>query len=253
MTRQIADIDSAVDMAERLKKLFVNNKFTHCYIFTGFDEAGKEKAALMIAEHLHCNTQYGFQILNNEGGDSIKIEEIRTLKKDTQYGGYNGWQVNVIKNAQRLTVQAANSLLKLLEEAPENIMFILDVPNHYLLLPTISSRAQIIYFGQGKQTEDAEEEFIPGLAINKFMEFIGNSSESEIINTVENLKLEKTDFYDKMKRLILWLFQEYKKTKDHYYLKVAKIFRTYMKYLERPVNVNTNLLLLMLDIKEMRR
>ena len=78
-------------------------------------------------------------------GESHGVDEIRKLshflEKTAQYGGA---QLAVIEDAERMTVSAANALLKTLEEPTANSFLILVTNNTESLLPTIMSRAHII-------------------------------------------------------------------------------------------------------------
>lgn len=77
----------------------------------------------------------------------IGIDEIRAIKGETRLAlSESGYRVFVICQADRMTVPAMNSLLKLLEEPPENTVFFLttEIPNQ--ILPTIVSRCQKVSF-----------------------------------------------------------------------------------------------------------
>lgn len=86
------------------------------------------------------------EILPDEGENTLKVETFRKLKETQGFGtwGASSHRVILIPHAERLTTQAANSLLKMLEEPPEGWMFILTASDPSLLLPTLISRCQII-------------------------------------------------------------------------------------------------------------
>jgi DNA polymerase III subunit delta' len=72
----------------------------------------------------------------------ISIQQTRLLKERAQYLPHKGkWRVFVIDHADRANEQAANSLLKTLEEPPPHLILILTAENAYDLLPTIRSRS----------------------------------------------------------------------------------------------------------------
>ena len=76
---------------------------------------------------------------------ALKIEQFRELKKSMGFGAYEGgYKITLIPEAERLTVQSANSLLKLLEEPPPGWVFFLTASDPSLLLPTIVSRCQVL-------------------------------------------------------------------------------------------------------------
>lgn len=77
----------------------------------------------------------------------IGIDTIRELKQEARYKVYEGQKkVFIISEADQMRVEAANALLKLLEEPPDNLMLMLTTSNIYQILPTIKSRCQLFRF-----------------------------------------------------------------------------------------------------------
>lgn len=76
---------------------------------------------------------------------SYKVDQFRDLKTRLGHGAYaHRFRAVLIPDAERMTVQAANSLLKLLEEPPRGWIFVLTSSDRSLLLPTIVSRCQFV-------------------------------------------------------------------------------------------------------------
>lgn len=74
---------------------------------------------------------------------ALKIEQFRKLKTSAGFGAEDGkYRITLIPNAERMTPQAANSVLKILEEPPRGWIFILTTSDPALLLPTLVSRCQ---------------------------------------------------------------------------------------------------------------
>jgi DNA polymerase III subunit delta' len=72
----------------------------------------------------------------------ISIQQMRVLKERSQFKPLRGdWRVFLIDHIDRANEQAANSLLKVLEEPPAHLILVLTAENPYDLLPTIRSRA----------------------------------------------------------------------------------------------------------------
>lgn len=93
------------------------------------------------AEH---GTWIDFTEIQSED-DSLKIDQFRKLKSSLGFGGHEGaYRIVLIPDADRMTIQAANSVLKLLEEPPVGWIFLLTAADSSLLLPTIVSRCQTI-------------------------------------------------------------------------------------------------------------
>ncbi len=90
-------------------------------------------------------------------------DDIRSIKKDEVYDMKNlmsqipegcRFRVFVFSEANKLTLSAGNSMLKLLEEPLPYNLFIFSVPNRFLLLPTIVSRSYVFTLGWGMETEE---------------------------------------------------------------------------------------------------
>ena len=80
-------------------------------------------------------------------GNSIKIEQIRDMQKRIQEKPIiSEKKVYIIDNADKMTVEAQNSLLKTLEEPPEYATIILIGSNENAFLTTIKSRCMILHF-----------------------------------------------------------------------------------------------------------
>jgi len=151
------------------------------YLFVGPEGVGKKLAARELAKMVNCleggidpstalrvngersraieacegcascnkieNNQHPDVHIIAEGSGDIKIELIRQLQKTINLRPYEGkTKVFIIDNAHRLTAEASNAMLKILEEPPKNSLIILisDKPN--LLFKTIISRCKILRF-----------------------------------------------------------------------------------------------------------
>lgn len=156
---------------EELKKSIALNKVSHSYLFVGIDGIGKKLIANEFAKMILClnNNKYcgtcksciefdsnnnpDFYVVDQENG-SIKIDQIRTMqKKVVEKPIISNKKVYIINNADHMTQEAQNCLLKTLEEPPEYVTIILIATNESDFLSTIKSRCTIIYFEKLKDTE----------------------------------------------------------------------------------------------------
>ncbi len=138
---------------------------SHAYIFAGPAGTGKRQAAKRFAQALLCSVQgedscgeclncrkvehgnHPNLIAIEPEGTSVKIDQIRELQRQFAYRtDTNHRQIYIIHQADRMTTQAANSLLKFLEEPQAGITAILVTDSGQAILPTIRSRAQWITF-----------------------------------------------------------------------------------------------------------
>ena len=147
-----------------LKQAVFNNKVSHSYLMIGRNGIGKKMMASEFAKSILCfsqdkpcnlcksctefdsNNHPDFLCINPDG-NSIKIEQIRELQKKIQEKPIISLKkVYIIDNADLMTQEAQNCLLKTLEEPPEFATIILIGSNENAFLTTIKSRCMIIHF-----------------------------------------------------------------------------------------------------------
>ena len=125
------------------------NKINHAYMFEGIDGIGKKKLSqelskiLLDTENVENSPDY---INIYPDGNSIKIAQIRRLQTDIIVKPHNQYKIYIINQAESMTIEAQNALLKTLEEPPEYAIIILITSNKEALLDTIKSRCEIIKF-----------------------------------------------------------------------------------------------------------
>ena len=148
-------------------QLIEKDNLQHAYLFDGKTGTGKKETALWIAQSLFCQNftngpcgechtcqriashQHPDVIELEPEGLSIKIGQVRDLKQEFTRSGMEGRKKLVmVKDVEKMTTQAANSLLKFLEEPDGDIVVILMTTAKHRLLPTILSRVQLIHFPQ---------------------------------------------------------------------------------------------------------
>ena len=155
-----------------LTKSLNNNTVLHSYMFIGQQGIGKSLLAKQFAKMILCQN-YDLEECNNckscvefDGGNNpdfiyiepdgkvIKIEQIREMQNKVVEKPVNsGKKVYIINDADLMTKEAQNCLLKTLEEPPEYIVIILIVSNENRVLTTIKSRCMKIHFEKIKDEE----------------------------------------------------------------------------------------------------
>ncbi|MFA6780246.1 MAG: DNA polymerase III subunit delta' [Paludibacteraceae bacterium] len=155
-----------------LKAGFRTRRISHAYLFYGPQGVGKFKAALVFAQLLNCDSPVeeepcgccspcrkiasgnhpDLEVIKPDGA-SIKIEQMRVLQEKVYLKCYEGkFKVIMIDEAHLLTLEAANSLLKVLEEPPAETVFILLADDLNKLPVTIQSRCQPLPFAYLEET-----------------------------------------------------------------------------------------------------
>jgi len=139
------------------KNLIKNNRLAHGYVFFGEPEVGKFYFAKHLADFLENG---GWEISKRPLQDALilenasGIEEMRQLKSFLwQKPVISSKRLVIINDAENLTPQAQNAILKITEEPPENSVLILAVSQPENLLPALLSRLQKIYFGRLPDSE----------------------------------------------------------------------------------------------------
>jgi DNA polymerase-3 subunit delta' len=138
-----------------------NGKISHAYLFTGPSSVGKFAIAKMMVNIMQCPNNlcrtcptciqlqkgsHADTVVLDDDGESIKIEQIRDIIARLNMTTQANYKILLIKKAERLTPEAANCLLKTLEEPPPDTVIILTTNNIREILPTIVSRARLIKF-----------------------------------------------------------------------------------------------------------
>lgn len=190
-----------------LEKTIKSGKISHSYIFCGIDGIGKKLIALEYVkkilctenkENCRCKSCIEFDTQNNpdflliepkEG--KVKIEQIREMqRKIAEKPIISNKKAYIINNAETMTVEAQNCLLKTLEEPPEYAIIILICSSENSLLNTIKSRCTRIYFE--KLTEQEIMQYLSNSEeknINKELIKLSQGSIGKTIKLLENAEL----------------------------------------------------------------
>ena len=218
------------------KQILKSGRMNHAYLFSG-DFASFEMA-LYLAKSRFCeNLQEGLPcqlcrkcqlIEQNEFSDLkivrpigqvIKTDTIKEMMRNFSRSGFEGKsQVFIIEDCDKMHVNAANSLLKYMEEPQSSSYIILLTSDESKVLPTIKSRTQIFRFSKNKpflvvQAEEAgllksQAEIFADLAKNPthLEELIHNKKNLELIQAsqrfITTLFKEKTVAYLEVNRLV---------------------------------------------------
>ncbi len=136
---------------EALEKSIKGNKISHSYLFVGIQGIGKnllakEFAKKVLGSDFEDNNHPDFMQIEPDG-NHIKIEQIRFLQsKIPEKPIISNKKVYIINDADTMTQEAQNCLLKTLEEPPEFAVIILIGSQENAFLPTIKSRCLILHF-----------------------------------------------------------------------------------------------------------
>jgi len=143
------------------------DRLRHAYLFTGPQGVGRQTLAIQFAQALNCTNPPGdggfcgacrdcrqtrslthpdlSLLVPDEGHKDIRIDQVRDLQRTLSLSPYAGtYRIAFLVDFQRATDQAANALLKTLEEPPDRVVMLLTANTPEGLLPTIVSRCEVI-------------------------------------------------------------------------------------------------------------
>lgn len=153
-------------ISELFTKLLSRNRLQHAYIFEGVAGTGKFEMAKWVAQSIYCVNKVEGQpclechlcqriqqeehpdvIIVEPDGLSIKVEQVRQIREEFSKSGVESRKkILIIKEMDKMTTNAANSLLKFIEEPAGEVTIMLLTTEIQKMLPTIVSRSQIIHF-----------------------------------------------------------------------------------------------------------
>ena len=167
------DVVGHKDIIKYIRNAVSENKVSHAYIMNGERGSGKKMLANLFATTLQCEkggpdpcnechsckqaasgNHPDIIHVTHEKPNTISVEDIRTqVNNDILIKPYQGpYKIYIISEADLMTPQAQNALLKTIEEPPEYAVIFLLTENAQMLLPTITSRCVMLKLRNIKDT-----------------------------------------------------------------------------------------------------
>lgn len=130
-----------------LENALKKHQVSHAYLFLGQELVGKGTVAKWFAERVSGDLVAGKNLIWLEVPAGIKISDIRKLRSDLSLTNpFGGYRVAVLRQVEKMTTDAQNAFLKILEEPRTSVIFILTAKTPKGLLPTVISRVQSVRF-----------------------------------------------------------------------------------------------------------
>ena len=220
---------------DRFVRILEQDQLNHAYLFSGF--FGSSEMAQFLAKSLFCTDKIGVlpcekcrncKLIEQEEfpdvtlikpvNQVIKTERIRELVGQfSQAGIESQQQVFIIEQADKMHPNAANSLLKVIEEPQSEVYIFFLTSDEEKILPTIRSRTQIFHF---KKQEEKLILFLEQMGLVKkkatlLAQFSQSRAEAEKLANQASF----WTLVDESERLLTWLLAKKKES----YLQVAKL------------------------------
>jgi len=160
-----------------LRQSLASERVAHAYLFSGPPQIGKTTLALALAQAVNCTADTGSEdrpcgrcsacakiaqhkhpdvrLVEGEGaGGALKIDQVRALQREAVLRPYEGrYRVFILRQVDRATMEAADSLLKTLEEPPAHVILVLTATHAESLPATVVSRCQRLDLRPATNTE----------------------------------------------------------------------------------------------------
>lgn len=265
------DVVGHKDILKYISSAVENNRVSHAYILNGERGSGKKMLANLFAMTLLCETGDNEPCgkchsckqaesgnhpdiirVTHEKPNSISVDDIRTQVNNTvDIKPYQGpYKVYIIPQADMMTPQAQNAILKTIEEPPSYAVFLLLTENAETLLPTINSRCVMLklrnikdtlikkYLMENLEIPDYKADMCTAFAQGnmgraimlansdhfneireeavQFLKHISEMELNEIVAAVKNISVYKLEITDYLDIIMIWYRDVllYKATKE---------------------------------------
>ena len=168
------DVVGQLAVTQTIKTQLVKNQLSHAYLFTGSRGTGKTSCAKILAKAVNClDPQDGnpcnrceacraidsgacMDVLEIDAASNNGVDNVRDLRDDAVYSPSQvRKRVYIIDEVHMLSISAFNALLKIIEEPPEHLLFILATTELHKVPATILSRCQRFSFRRISQEDIA--------------------------------------------------------------------------------------------------
>ena len=168
------DVVGQMAVTQTLKTQLISGHLSHAYLFTGSRGTGKTSCAKILAKAVNClNPQNGnpcnnceachaidsgacMDVLEIDAASNNGVDNVRDLRDDAIYTPSQvKMRVYIIDEVHMLSISAFNALLKIIEEPPEHLLFILATTELHKVPATILSRCQRFSFRRITQEDIA--------------------------------------------------------------------------------------------------
>ena len=194
--KSLGQIVGQEPITRTLRRAIETDRVAHAYMFSGPRGTGKTSTAKVLAMGLNCvqgptpepcgvcescraiTNNSSLDVVEMDAASNRGIDEIRDLRDRVNLAPSAGrMKIYIIDEVHMLTTEAFNALLKMLEEPPEHVVFVLATTEPHRVLPTIVSRCQRFDFRRPSVETLAEK-------LREISEAEGIVAESEALTVI---------------------------------------------------------------------
>lgn len=155
------DVVGQAHVVKTLKNEVISKRISHAYLFTGSKGTGKTSCAKILAKAINCKSSLDgnpcgkceicssvdhnnmLDITEIDAASNNGVENIRSMREEAAFSPVNcKYRVYIVDEVHMLSIGAFNAFLKILEEPPEHVVFILATTEVHKIPATIISRCQ---------------------------------------------------------------------------------------------------------------
>lgn len=257
------DIVGQDKVVRTLLDIVESGRIGHAYLFVGAEGIGRKSIAKRFSQLVMCmgessdrgeicgvctscklhksDTNPDYHVISEpEGKNTISIDAIREIQESmTRAPIYGRRSFYVINNAEKMTVQAQNALLKTLEEPPEYVVLVLVCQNVNQLLETVKSRLSRLDFSRNTDDEIGKILMAKGVKPNEmiysYADGIPGRALSLIDSDVDLLRKELLDIVVQVanggvgsRKKAMKVIEGYQEKKDFVFYTLMSIYRDIM-------------------------
>ncbi|MEK7816946.1 MAG: DNA polymerase III subunit gamma/tau, partial [Actinomycetota bacterium] len=160
-----AEVVGQGHVTRTLTNAIASGKISHAYLFAGSRGTGKTSTAKLLAKALNCaegpavepcgkcescvsvGAGTSLDVIEMDAASNRGIDDIRDIRDKVAFSPVEGrFKVYILDEAHMLTKEASNAFLKVLEEPPAHVIFVLCTTEAHKVIPTIQSRCQRFEF-----------------------------------------------------------------------------------------------------------
>ncbi|MGR9047988.1 DNA polymerase III subunit delta' [Halobacillus faecis] len=208
--------------AQMLMNSFKKDRISHAYLFQGNRGTGKREMSILFAKSIFCKNREGAEPCQScrdchridsgnhpdlhwiePEGQSIKKEQILHLQKEFTYTGLeSNRKVYIIVDAEKMTVNASNRLLKFLEEPSQQTTAMLLTESGSTILDTIRSRCQLLAFQPLNPLRIQEKLVEEGVSESNAILLSSLTN-----NLTEALEMNEDEWFANVRKLVIQLIE----------------------------------------------